>query len=179
MKKILAIVVLAAAWPALAQTSASYKLEEHTFNAGGHPADGTIMTSASFRMTFDAIGEGIAGGGMSSASFSMDGGFVSAFPPPGEVTNLLFTDDVTLVWDPEKSVGVYNLYRDTLGTLSGMGYGNCEQYDIGDETATDPDTPPTSDGYFYLVTAENRIAEEGTKGYDSDHSERPNPAACP
>jgi hypothetical protein len=162
-----------------AQTSSSYKLEEHVFNAGGHPEAGTVLSSASYRVTIDAVGECVVGTGLGSASYSMDSGFVPAYPPPGEVLNLRFANDTTLQWDPEPSVGVYNLYRDLLGGLSGLGYGDCVQQDLGDETATDSEDPPAADGYFYLVTAENRLAEEGTKGWDSSNDERPNPDPCP
>jgi hypothetical protein len=176
----LVFAVLIAAVPAAAQTSTNYRLTEQVFNAGGHPSDGIVLSSASFRVTLDAIGESVVGTGLSSASFEMDGSFGAAYPPPGEVLNLRFTDATTLVWDSEKSVGVYNLYRDWLTTLSGLGYGNCEQQDLTDETATDTDTPkPAGRGFFYLVTAENRLNEEGTKGQDSSASERPNPSPCP
>ena len=60
---------------------------------------------------------------------------------PAEISNLRFTDPTTLAWDPEPSVGVYNLYRDWLSALSGIGYGQCAQQDLIDETATDSDTP--------------------------------------
>jgi hypothetical protein len=165
--------------PAAAQTSTSFRLEEHTFNSGGHPNAGIVMTSASFRMTFDALGDGIVATGLNSPSFHADVGFGNAYPPPSEVLNLRFTSVNTLVWNPEKSVGVYNLYRDSLSALSGLGYGQCEQYDLPGESATDTDPLSVSDGYFYLVTAENRRGEEGTKGFDSSDGERPNPSACP
>jgi hypothetical protein len=180
MRQILAIVLVALSGPALAQSSAGYILEEHVFNAGGHPEAGTVLTSASYRMSLDALGDAVLGTGLGSASYHMDGGFGSAYPPPGEVTGLLLLDDdETLVWDPERSVGVYHLYRDLLSALSGLGYGQCEQYGIATETATDSDTPSASTGYFYLVTAENRLAEEGTKGWDSSDDERLNPSPCP
>jgi hypothetical protein len=175
-----ALVGLMAVGLAAAQTSTNYKLEEHTFNAGGHPESGTVLTSAGYRMTMDALGESIVGRDLSSASYSMDGSFGAGYPPPGEALNLRFTNATTLVWDPEESVGVYNLYRDWLSTLSGLAYGNCEQQALSDETATDSDTPtPVGRGFFYLVTAENRLNEEGTKGQDSSDDERPNPSPCP
>jgi hypothetical protein len=34
------------------------------------------------------------------------------------------------------------------------------------------------DGFFYLVTVENRLSEEGTKGFDSGGGERTG-SACP
>ena len=90
-----------------------------------------------------------------------------------------FTDTETLVWDPEKSTGKYNLYRDVMSALSGGDYGQCEQHDLPDETTTDSDAPPVGGGYFYLVTAVNRLGEEGNKGLDSSGEPRPNPDACP
>jgi hypothetical protein len=162
-----------------AQTSTSYRLEEHVFNAGGHPESGTVLSSSSYRMTMDALGESVVGSGLGSVSYHMDGSFLSAYTPPGEVLNLRFINDTTMRWDPEPSVGVYNLYRDLLGSMSSLGYGDCEQQDLNDETATEEDDPPTADGFFYLITAENRLAEEGTKGWDSSDDERPNSSPCP
>ncbi len=163
---------------ALAQESPSFKLKEHVFNAGGHPEAGAVLTSASFKISLDAIGEDVTGSSLSSASFHMDGGFGTAYPPPGEVTGLRFTDKTTLVWDPEKSVGIYNLYRDLISNLIGLGFGNCQQQDLAAATATDADAVPLNDGFSYLATAENRLDEEGTKGSQSDATERQG-TACP
>jgi hypothetical protein len=177
----LVVAVLAgvlAAGLASAQTSASYRLEEHVFNAGGHPEAGTILTSAGYRLTLDALGESLVGIGLGSGSYHMDGSFGAGYPPPDEVTGLRFTDTTTLVWDPEKSVGTYMLYRDWVSALSGMGYGQCQQQDLTDEIATDSDTPtPPGGGYFYLVTVENRLSEEGTKGWHDGVEREGN--ACP
>jgi len=155
-----------------AQESTSYKLNEHTFNAGGNPADGVVLTSASYKITLDAIGDSVVQTGLSSSSYRMDGGFGSAYPPPGEVLELEFTDAQTLVWGRERSVGVYNLYRGLVDGLDGSVYGSCEEPNIATNTATDSDPVPSGDGYFYLVTAENRLGEEGTKGVDSSDSVR-------
>jgi hypothetical protein len=171
---------LALAPNARAQQSASYRLEEHALNAGGRPVDGVRAFSASFVVSLDALGQGVLGRGLSSASYRMEGGLVSAYPPPGEVTGLFLTDTETLVWDPEPSVGHYNLYRDLLSSLSGLGYGQCEQQGLTAATATDADVPSSAgEGYFYLVTAANRLHEEGTKGWDSSAVERSNSEACP
>jgi hypothetical protein len=175
MKRVLVVTaLLLLAGMTQAQESASYRLNEHVLNAGGHPEAGVILTSAGYRMTLDALGESVVGRGLSSASYRMEGSFAAGYPPPGEVHNLRFTDDTTLVWDAERSVGTYNLYRDLLGALAGLGYGQCEEHGIENETTTDPDTPAAADGYFYLVTASNRRGEEGSMGED-----RPNPNACP
>jgi len=163
---------------ALAQQSASFKLEEHVFNAGGHPEAGAVLTSAGFKITLDAIGEDVMAASLTSASFHMGGGFGPAYPPPREITGLRFTDKTTLVWDPEKSVGVYNFYRDLISNLAGLGFGNCQQQDLVAATAMDADAVPLNDGFFYLATAENRLDEEGTKGSRSNGTERMG-TACP
>jgi hypothetical protein len=108
----------------------------------------------------------------------MEVGFVPPYPPPGEVLGLRFSDKQTLQWDPEKSVGDYNLYRDLIGTLPSLGFGACHQQDLVDETATDPSVPAAGQGFFYLATAENRLDEEGSKGSRSDGIERQG-TTCP
>ena len=152
-----------------------FQLIRQTLNAGGNPAGGSSLQSPSFTISLDSIGDAVIGSSMSiplgGASFIVDHGFVAAFPPPEEVSNLLFTSNVTLQWTPEKSAGVYNLYRDLLGNMF-PGFGNCDQQGLPSANATDSDPVPAGDGYFYLVTAENLLAEEGTKGFQSDRTER-------
>ena len=75
MKATAILLALLVAGTALAQTSASYKLSEHTFNNGGHPEEGTVMASTSYRVSLDSIGDGLVGPGLASASYHMDGGF--------------------------------------------------------------------------------------------------------
>jgi hypothetical protein len=102
----------------------------------------------------------------------MDVGLVPAYGPPGEVAWLTFTDKQTLEWPGLASAAHYNLYRDTVFNLSGLGFGSCSQQGIATSSATDAATPSIGDGYFYLVTAVNRLAEEGGKGPQSDGTER-------
>jgi len=176
------VFLLALLWvcPAFAQESTSYKLKESVFNAGGDPYRGSVLSSASYRIRLDAVGDSVAQTGLQGPSFHLDGGFVSAYPPPTEIAGLRFlADKVTLRWDPEKSVGAYNLYRDLLTALAGGSSGSCLQASIVGEAAIDQATPPLRDGYFYLATARNRLDEEGTKGFRSSGVERPNPLACP
>jgi hypothetical protein len=163
---------------ALAQESASYRLDEHVFNAGGHPADGVEPVSASYRMSLDAMGDSLVPMSLSSASYRLDGGFGSAYPPPGEVLNLVFLDDENLAWDPERSAGTYDLYRDVVGALPGLGYGACQQQDLPSAGATDTDLAPTGQSFFYLVTVSNRLGEAGTKGFDGGDGEREG-TVCP
>ncbi len=167
------------ALPALAQTSASYHLQEHTLNAGGQPANGAVSTSASFHLKLDAIGDVVVGSGMASASFHADGGFVGDYPPPGEVHGLAFTTATSMIWNPEKSVGFYELYRDSLSSLLTGSTGSCFLSALAAESASDATVPALASGLFYLVTARNTLSEEGTKGYRSTGAERPNPLPCP
>ena len=175
---VLAAVLVLAALPTPGQQSASFKLKESAVNAGGRPLNGTVAASASFRIALDSIAENAPARGLTSSSFRMDSGLISAYPPPGETLGLRFTDRTTLRWTPEKSVGTYNLYRDLLAALPGN-YGTSFKAAIAGTTWVDSTTPPTGAGWFYLVTAENRLAEEGTKGYRSDNVERSNPLPCP
>jgi hypothetical protein len=66
-----------------------------------------------------------------------------------------------------------------MSNLSGLVYGNSHQQDIAGETTRDTTVPPGGDGYFYLVTAENRLGEEGSKGTDSGRMPRGNSSPCP
>lgn len=172
------LLLLLAAAPALAQQSASFKLEESTLNEGGSPSGGAFPASASFAVSLDAIGGAVHLAGASSTSYNVDAGFAIAYSPPGETLNLTFTSKTTLAWSPEKSVGDYNVYRGLLSSLPG-GYGACLASNVPGEAITDSATPPAGEGFFYLVTAENRIEEEGTKGLDSLGVERTNATPCP
>ena len=163
---------------AIAQSSASYDLEEYVLNAGGSPSAAADPSSASFHITLSSIGETLAAAPAGSASFALDSSFTSAYPPPGEATGLRFENSHTLRWDPERSVGSYTLYRGGIGDLSGLGYGSCLQPDLPAATTTDADAVPSGDGFFYLVTASNRLDEAGTKGFQGDGTERAG-AVCP
>lgn len=163
----------------LAQQSADFKLREHAFNAGGHPTGGSVLFSQDFRVTLDVIGESVTPNRLCGPDYCVLGGLVSYLRPPGEVQGLVFSGPQTLRWNPERSTGTYNLYRDLQSQLPGLGYGSCEQADLLAAQTTDGDVPPLGESYFYLVTAQNPIDEEGTKGFDSSGAERANPAPCP
>jgi hypothetical protein len=132
-------------------------------------------------MSTDSLGETAAGEqALSSPSFSMSVGLLTAYGPPGEVLGLvLLADDQTLGWDAERNAHSYNLYRDLIGALAGASGGSCEQQDIPGTTTSDATVPPVGDGWFYLVTAENRLGEESTRGNDSAGGIRPETAPCP
>ena len=156
------IALLALAGPALAQTGTTYRLEEHTLNAYG----GSLMAGATYQIT-DVVGDPVAAYALTGSTFSMDAGFGAAYPLPGQVSGLMFTTKTDLEWAAEGSLGDYNLYRDLMSNLTGLGYGACEQQGISGTSTTDSDAVPASDGFFYLVTAMNSLAEEGTKGFQA------------
>ncbi len=171
--------ILAAMWAnASAQTSASFKLQESVTNAGGNPLQNSVLSSASYRIKLDSIGEAVVGVGASSGSFRLDSAFVSAYRPPGETLGLRFSNKTTLVWSPEKSIGKYELYRGLISSLPGT-WGACFGSNLASETTVDTQIPGLGTGYFYLVTARNRLNEEGTKGKRSNGSARTNTNPCP
>lgn len=174
--RILFLLILGAAeldgTAALAQESASHKLEEHTFNAGGHPASGVNPSSASHHLSLGSIGEPFGFQVLFGASGSIEGGFLLAYPPPGEVSDVLFVNNTTLVWDPEVSAGTYSVYRGLISGLPGLGFGACTQQNLLAPTTIDATLPAVGTGFFYLVTVENRLGEEGTKGFTSSGAER-------
>ena len=159
-----------------AQTSTNYKNGEHVINSGANPAP--TLASTNYKITLSSIGDGLTGNGMSSSSYQMDGGFLPSYPPPGEVLNLMFSDETTLVWDTEQSVGDYGVYRGDVADLSGGGYGVCLVSGVTATQAEDASTPDPGQCFFYLVTARNRIVEEGTMGSDSSGTGRANGAPC-
>ncbi|HKQ63281.1 MAG TPA: hypothetical protein VJS92_18475 [Candidatus Polarisedimenticolaceae bacterium] len=169
---ILAVTAVAGLNPVLAQQSANYRLGPSTFNAGGHPAAGTVLGSSGYRVTLDAIGDGLPGRSLAGASYSMEPGFVAPHRPPGEVLGLRFSSAQQLTWNAEPSVGSYNLYRGTLSTLAGLAYGSCLQTSLTFPATVDADPVPPGGGFFYLVTARNRLREEGTKGARSNGVKR-------
>jgi hypothetical protein len=162
-----------------AQVSTNYRLEEYALNCGGDPHNGSVPASPSWQISQHALGDGVGYANVASPSFSIEGGFVSRYPPPGEVTGLVFVTADDLEWTPERSAGHYNLYRDLLVNLPGMGYGACEQPGIPAAGAVDTTVPGPGQGFFYLVTVANRLGHEGTKGQDSAGAPRPNPSPCP
>jgi hypothetical protein len=171
---ILTIVLAATIATVHAQTSASFRLDEHALNSGGTPISGTgsSLSSANFRMRLSSLGEGLIGPALSSGSFRVDSGFSQRLLPAGETTDLIFTGKDTLEWNAHLSAGTYNLYRGLHSDLVGLGFGQCDQQGLAGTSATDADPVPLADAHFYLVTVQNRLGEEGTKGFRSEGTER-------
>lgn len=178
-RAVVTLVAIVVAPPILAQEGARFRANERTSNAGGAPAGATV-SSARFRLQPAAIGQGVGHHALVGANYRSSLGFVSAYPPPGEVRGLvLAADRTTLTWDAEPSVGRYHVYRDGLSALPGLGFGACLDGEVPGTTLIDPGVPGDGTGYFYLVTAVNRLDQEGTKGITSGGTERGNPAPCP
>lgn len=154
----------------LAQSSASFRLEESVFNAGGHPSQGVTMSSASFRISMDSVAENVGGVNMESTSYRVDSGFGTACRPPGIITGLHFAAIDTIMWDADSAAETYNLYRDKLGRITD--YGACFKTGLTSPRAVDGELPGPGGAYFYLATAVNRLAEEGGKGSDSNGDTR-------
>jgi hypothetical protein len=129
---------------------------------------------------------------MTSASFRMDTGLLALYQPPVEVAASCgpaggtcltvarsgLAGAALLSWPFEPSGGSYNLFRDLIGGLSGLGFGTCYQQGLTTEMAVDADPVPAGQGFFYLVAAANRLGEQGTKGFRSNGAERLG-AVCP
>jgi hypothetical protein len=173
---VLIAAVLALPLAAFAQTSPNYQNQEHVFNSGGNPTPALISTN--FSITLSSIGESLSATGMSSAGYRLEGGFVPPYPPPGEVLNLLFTNKTSFGWNPETSVGTYNVYRGVVSTLP-ANYGTCLASGLTLTQTTDATIPSAGQCFFYLITAENRLTEEGTMGKNSAGTPHPNVAPCP
>jgi hypothetical protein len=78
----------------------------------------------------------------------------------------------TLSWPPEPMALTYNVYRDALSSVGSGGFGNCLQQGIAATSVADSDPLPAGGGFFYLVTAESGLAEEGIKGLLSSGAAR-------
>lgn len=160
--------IASAAPPVPAQSSAGFRIEEHAFNSGGQNPGVSEASSAGFRITLGSIGEGPAGAALAGPSYSAEVSFPASYAPPGEVAGLRFDSETDFRWLPEPSRGEYNVYRDGACFILGL---NLEQAS---------DTLPIPPGVLhrYLVTVENRVAEEGTPGFDSSGAARTT-TACP
>jgi len=163
---------------AAAQSSTNYRISDHAFNNGGGPRGAMVPSSPGFQISLDSIGDGVRPTQSTSASFQVQGTFVPAYRPPGEVIGLEFTNATTLVWQGEPSVGDYAFYRSEIPLLPGGDTGLCLAFQIPEARIYEPFSPDPGQAWFYLVTARNRLGDEGTKGYRSNGSERPNPSPC-
>jgi hypothetical protein len=176
---LVALVVLATTRGINAQSSASYRLEEHVLNAGGRPAGTIVASSPGFRLTLESIGESLAPRAQSGGTYSLDGGFLAAYLPPGEVAGLeVLADQQTLTWFADPASSAYNVYTGPLMGVPGS-YGACAEARVAGISWVDSSTPPLAGGVFYHVTGVNRLREEGTMGFASNGVERISSLPCP
>jgi hypothetical protein len=152
--------------PTLAQSSATFRVDESVFNSGGHPEQGISMTSTSYRISLDSLGENLVSAALSSGSYELESGLASAYRPAGSVTGLRFISKDALEWDAHSAAGRYNLYRDDLNNIGA--YGACLDPGLASPPASDPQAPAPGAVFFYLVTVVNRLGEEGGKDSDSN-----------
>jgi hypothetical protein len=86
---------------------------------------------------------------------------------PGDVAQLRWTDDDTLVWDAEPSAVEYHVYRGDVSALGYAYFGTCRD-DLDtlrtDTSLLDTEDPLPGAATFYLITAEDGAGEEGTLG---------------
>ena len=163
-----------------AQTSAAFHVTEYSLDGGGNPRQGQRLASATYRVSLDEIGEGVVATGLSGSTYHATSGFGAGYPPPGEVAGLAFAKDrVTLSWRAERSAGSYSVYRGPVDKLPSGNTGTCLASWLPVTTLADAAVPPRATAFLYLVTARNRLGEEGTKGPDSNGAPRPNPQPCP
>lgn len=161
MRALLAIAALLFT-PAFAQQSASFVVDQQSFNAGGRPLDGVTAGSASFRLSLDAIGSGPRPTVLTGSFFSGESGMVAPLAPPREVQGLLFDSVSAMHWLPDPRGLAYNVYRD----------GGCDDALVEGTSHAATGTPAAGQAWLYLVTSVNRLIEEGTRGLDSDGNER-------
>ena len=164
--------------PAAAQESASYKISDHVFNNGSGLNGSVVPSSTGFRISLDSVGDMVGMSQAGSVGFQLQGSFVVTYRPPGEVQGLDFLNAGTLIWLPEPSVGEYEVYRSEISQLALGDTGMCLAAQVPETLIYEPFIPDPGQAWFYLVTASNRLDEEGTKGYRSNGAERPNPGPC-
>jgi len=87
-----------------------------------------------------------------------------------------------MVWDVEPSAVEYHVYRGLLADLTYSNYGACRNdLDTGGRSDTmldDAEEPAPGAAFFYLITAEDALGEEGGLGLGT-RAERSLLAACP
>lgn len=158
-----------------AQSSASFDISDAVLNAGGHPGQGPTMTSVSYQLSTDAIGDLVSHGAASSTTYTSSAGFDGRYRPPGELGNLRFNAKVNLLWDYDVALGKSNLYRGS----SASGAAACYQPGLPGNSFIESTSPESGAGWYYLVGAENTLGEEGPLGLGPGGAPRSPVVPCP
>ena len=129
---------------------------------------------------FDADRDGYCTG---DPTFDCDDSAPEQWSRPGDVWNLGFSDDDTLIWSPPVDPGALSVVYDTIRSTDPSDHVTaplCVEFDDGsDLSAIHLDTPGAGSAYFYIVRAENACPNgSGPPGFDSNGVERP-AAVCP
>ena len=97
-----------------------------------------------------------------------------------EIENFQFTTSSDFQWDPAPPipVDVYHVYRGDVTNLPFLNYGGCFQPNLPIPFSGDVATPAVGGVFTYLVTG-GKASVEGTMGFDSAPTERPNLTPCP
>jgi len=164
------LVVLLGALPLAAQQSASYRVEESSVNSGG--SAGSALSSANYQITLGSLGEAAATQVvLVSPGYENEPGLIASNAPAGDVPNLRLSGAGALAWDPASSAASYNVYRGFVDELD-LGYGTCLESGLTNPVTTDASSPASGRSFFYLVSASNRLAEEGSAGLSSSALQR-------
>jgi hypothetical protein len=91
---------------------------------------------------------------------------------------------IKLGWRGDPCDRKHNVYRaqqalvDVDGNGAADSYGSCWRFDLTTPEAEELEIPAPSRVWFYLVTAENSVGE-GSLGFASNGTQRPNTGPCP
>ncbi len=100
---------------------------------------------------------------------------------PGDVQNLSWSDNDTVVWETAPSAAEYHVYRGPVSELSLAKFGTCQDgidANRTDTTLDDMTLPAAGDAFYYVISAEDSGGNEGTLGLASC-VERSNFTPCP
>jgi hypothetical protein len=94
---------------------------------------------------------------------------------PGRAGGLGWTDKVELAWTSGSQSQVSNVYRGTIAATFQQDW-SCLANDVPGTAWSDPENPPSSQGFHYLVTSENVCGEsDGGTGTEEPRTFTPCP----
>ena len=149
--------------------SASFRLTRSEFAS----IDGsTLLLSSSYRLSRSTLGDSIAELSLSGSSFTLATDWTATLPPALEVESLRFESTSRLIWQVERSLGTYRIYRGGPTTQSCIGQAAQTHFE-------DAALPSPSSAFYFLVTAVDAGGVEGSAGRSSSGSLRTPSGSCP